>query len=170
MKRKIKILNKILRFFYTKKPSPVLPELFFLIGTYFFPQVNVELLIIYDNNILLTWRDDEFGNSGWHMPGGILRPNELLKNRINKVLETELSLCPLFSESAELIHIEEVILSGSPFIRSHFISFVYKINTSSSPINTKNIHEAKLFKEIPVNLIENHQRYRNLILKYALKS
>ena len=85
----ILISNNLFRLIYRKNP-PKLPELFFLIGTAFFPQLNVELLIRYkDKKTLYLWRDDEFGNKGWHLPGGIIRPNETILKRVKKVLEDE---------------------------------------------------------------------------------
>ena len=89
IKKLIPLFNSLFRSIYRKK-SPKLPELFFLIGTAFFPQLNVELIIRYpDQKTFYLWRDDEFGNKGWHLPGGIIRPNEKIMNRVKKVLENE---------------------------------------------------------------------------------
>ena len=87
----IKVLGYILK---TISPSkhPKLPELLFLAGTYFYPQVNVELLIRDKNSLtLFSWRNDEFGNLGWHIPGGIIRPNEQVKTRISQVILSEIT-------------------------------------------------------------------------------
>ena len=44
------------------------------------PLINVDLLIENeDGDVLLSWRDDEYCGTGWHIPGGIIhhgRPYE----------------------------------------------------------------------------------------------
>ena len=167
IKKLVQIFNSIFRFIY-RKNTPKLPELFFLIGTAFFPQINVELLIRYeDKKTLYIWRDDEFGNKGWHLPGGIIRPNETIINRVKKVLENETK-----------IRLSDVIIHGpisfsevihkKPGIRSHFNSLVYLIeikkenNYSSYSRIDK---EVLITNKIPNKLIKNHKRYIHLLSK-----
>ena len=57
------------------------------------PDTNIKLFIRDTNeNNLNTWRDDLFGNKGWHLPGGIIRPNEKIKDRVKTVLKQEVNI------------------------------------------------------------------------------
>src|SRR6476661_4775370 len=53
------------------------------------PLVNVDLLIRRDGMTLLAWREDEY-ETGWHIPGGIVRFRESLQSRIDAVAANEL--------------------------------------------------------------------------------
>ena len=161
----ILISNNLFRLIYRKK-NPKLPELFFLIGTAFFPQLNVELLIRYkDKKTLYLWRDDEFGNKGWHLPGGIIRPNETILKRVKKVLEDE-----------TIIRLSEVNIHGpisfsevihkKPGIRSHFNSLVYliEIKKGNNYLSYSEAYKGVLItNKIPKKLIKNHKRYIHLL-------
>lgn len=162
------IYNYLLRLLYSNSKYPKLPESLFLIGTFFFPQVNVELIIIINSSVLLTWRDDLFGNKGWHLPGGIVRPNELIESRINEVLKTEVKISSEILASHTLLAYSEVFRIIRPSIRSHFISLVYAIQLDSICQSSilhavKESQDIALFQAIPEDLIENHKRYSNLI-------
>ena len=55
---------------YIEDPTKGLPEEVFIFLTQNTPMVNVDLVIRDDKGrILLSWRDDEFCGSGWHIPG-----------------------------------------------------------------------------------------------------
>ena len=67
-------------------PRVGLPSEIFYFITRLTPMVNVDLLIKDENGrSLLSWRDDKFSGSGWHIPGGIVRYKEKMKNRLNEV-------------------------------------------------------------------------------------
>ena len=88
------------------------------------PLVNVDLLIRRDGRTLLAWREDEY-DTGWHIPGGIVRFREALRSGIDAValleigamVESELMPCSLH----ELRH----------HSRGHFISFLYRCTLTS---------------------------------------
>ena len=151
-----------------KNKTPKLPEFLFLVGTAFFPQMNVELIIRFkNNNTLYIWRDDLFGNKGWHLPGGIIRPNETIDKRIEKVLIEETQINPENINIYGPISFSEVIYS-EPRIRSHFNSLVYLLEMDSRFINLKDFKDNKevlITKDIPVGLINNHKRYIHLLKK-----
>ena len=87
MPDKLFYINSLLNFLTAKCKNPRLPHLLFLVGTYFFPQVNVELVVrINKKYLFFAWRDDDFGNKGWHLPGGIIRPNEKIISRVKRSL------------------------------------------------------------------------------------
>ena len=167
----LKLFIKIFNYFFRKifKNKKIkLPEFLFLVGTAFFPQMNVELIIRFKNKkTLYLWRDDEFGNNGWHLPGGIIRPNENINKRIKEVLLEETNLSPKWIKVYGPISFSEIIYS-IPKIRSHFNSLVYLIEVSSHKINIKelkNNENTLITKNIPNNLIDNHKRYIGLLKK-----
>ena len=84
----IKLLEK-----YAQKPTKGLPEdIFYFVGR-LTPYVNVDLIIRCPiNGVLLTWRNDKFSGKGWHIPGGIIRFKEKIKERIKKVGKNELGI------------------------------------------------------------------------------
>lgn len=151
-----------------KEKSPKLPEIFFLIGTIFFPQMNVELIIRdKKNNTLYIWRDDLFNNYGWHLPGGIIRPNETIINRVKKVIQNETLVFNYVKEIIGPISISEV-LHKQPGFRSHFISLVFLvIIENNGNLDNKRLSDSKssLSSSIPKPLIKNHERYINLLEK-----
>ena len=57
------------------------------------PSVNVELLIRSEDrtSTLLTWRADQYYGPGWHVPGGVIRFKEEMKDRVEKVARRELN-------------------------------------------------------------------------------
>src|SRR5262245_58107346 len=72
-------------------PRLGLPEDLFLFVSRLVPLINVDLLIQDGHGgTLLTWRDDEFFGSGWHVPGGIIRYKEAAADRIRACAREEL--------------------------------------------------------------------------------
>jgi ADP-ribose pyrophosphatase YjhB (NUDIX family) len=60
-----------------------LPEEIFLFVSRLMPLISVDLLIQdVGGRTLLTWHDDKFFGSGWHVPGGIVRYKEMTADRI----------------------------------------------------------------------------------------
>ena len=74
-------------------------------------EIYIDMLVqhIKDENerTLLSWRDDQFTGSGWHVPGGIVRFKETMEARLGKVAETEIGT--LFYTS-KAIHEEKRII------------------------------------------------------------
>jgi len=170
-----KSLNYLVNILSHGQKTPLLPEPLYLLGTSFFPQVNVELIIrdLSDQTIYL-WRDDELGNLGWHLPGGIIRPNESIDQRINKVILNELPF--LASDQLQtnptLLGLSEVFSKTKPSIRSHHISLIYlcvfNIKFTYSHFGNYPPHRFTHFKywsnyKVPDNLISNHKRYIPLL-------
>ena len=151
-----------------KSPKQGLPEEVFLFISRITPLVNVDLCIIdKKKGILLTWRKKgEKYPEGWHFPGGILRYQEKIENRINKVAELELKARISFKKKP--LAINQIILPQKN--RGHFISLLYqcklksKISIKQCNSNTKNpeIGSFKWFKTCPKNLIKPHYVYKKL--------
>ena len=121
------LINRLLRLITSCSIHPTLPEPLFLAATYFFPQVNVELVVRINRSfIYYSWRDDVFGNRGWHLPGGIIRPNESIQSRVQQVLLSEVNLPNILNYTTlQYVGFSEVFSPSSPCIRSHFLSHLY---------------------------------------------
>ena len=99
-----------------------LPEPVFELTTTLTPMVNVDLLFRDTaGRVLMTWREDVCGR-GWHIPGGICRFKETMKERLLKTGEKELNA--IISFDVKPLAINEIILTQK--FRGHFISFLYQ--------------------------------------------
>jgi len=106
-------------------PSKGLPEDLFYYISSATPIINVDLLIKNKKGyILLAWRDDQYAGKGWHVPGGIIRFKETIKERINEVARIEIGTFIDYYDP-EPIAINE-IFNYEREVRSHFISLLYK--------------------------------------------
>ena len=166
-----KYFSKVFNFIYKEK-SPKLPEILFLLGTAYFPQLNVELIIRdSEEKTLFIWRDDEFGNVGWHLPGGIIRPNEKILKRVEIVLDKETNLKSTSVKITGPISFSEVI-HNLPGIRSHFNSFVYLVELKDK-FNNYDLDSLSekflLSQDVPKKIIKNHTRYIPLLKKNSLR-
>lgn len=113
---------------YIIDPMKGLPEEIFQFVTEVTPMVNVDLLVRDEKGrILLSWRDDQFCGTGWHVPGGIIRLKESFEERIQKVALHELGCTVDFS--GEPVEIRPLIYKEKK-IRGHFITLVYECRIS----------------------------------------
>jgi ADP-ribose pyrophosphatase YjhB (NUDIX family) len=151
-----------------RDPRRGLPEDLFLLASRITPMVNVDLLIKNDEGqTLLTWRDDGYWMPGWHIPGGIIRYQESMAERIHAVARTELGAEVAF-EPAPLA-IKEII---NPFrrVRGHFISFLYQCSLKSGPDHKRQsrsgepqINQWMWHGTCPRNIIPVHEMYREFM-------
>jgi len=146
--------------------SAGLPEEVFLFISHLTPMVNVDLLIKDENKrILLSWRDDQYAGTGWHLPGGIVRFKEKLETRILKVAEKELDIVVEFNSVP--IAINQVVCKHNT--RGHFISILYNCFLPSEyiPKNTglsnKDSGYLAWHDSCPENLVKVHEMYRKYI-------
>ena len=148
-------------------PSLGLPEELFLFISRTTPIVNVDLLIKDENGrVLLSWRDDQYAGTGWHIPGGIVRFKENLEKRLLKVAEAEIGAVVKFNPVPIAVN---QLIHEQRNTRGHFISILYKCFLSNKYI-PKNIGLS--YKDpgylmwhdsCPVNLIKMHEIYRKYI-------
>ncbi len=111
-------------------PHHGLPEEIFLLVSRIAPLVNVDLLIQDEaRHTLLTWRDDEFFGTGWHVPGSVIRYKELAADRIRACAREELGAEVAF-ESVPLLMSEHVAAQSS---RGHAISLLYRCSLLTPP-------------------------------------
>lgn len=148
-------------------PKTGLDEELFLFITRITPMVNVDLLIKDEKNrTLLSWRDDPIHGKGWHLPGGIIRYKEKLKNRVQKVAEQEIRTKIRFNPDP--IAINEII-DPKHKTRGHFISILYQcfLSQKYEPKNTglTDTDPGYLLwhDSCPVNMIKAHKIYKRYI-------
>ena len=97
------------------------------------PLINVDLFIVNEyDEVLLSWRDDDLCGTGWHIPGGIIRHGETMKERLEKTARRELGFIPKFEKNP--CKITEIFLNQK--YRDHFISFLFKGYCRRSEIRT----------------------------------
>ena len=159
-------LNKVLEHIQNAKDG--LPIDVFYFVSQLTPLINVDLLIKNkQGQVLLTWRDDKFYGPAWHIPGGIIRFKEKIKDRIAKVAQLELGGKVKFA--AEPIHIRGLI-NNERDIRGHFISMLY-LCALDSDLDLSKAYRAGDPKQgewawhdkAPVNLLKVHEPFRKYI-------
>ena len=100
-----------------------LPESEFLYISSRTPLINVDMLVVNEyGEILLSWRDDEYCGTGWHIPGGIIRHGETMRERLEKTAKAELGIIPQFEDYP--CKISEIFLRQE--YRNHFVSHLFK--------------------------------------------
>jgi len=133
------------------------------------PLLNIDLLIKDETNrTLLAWRDDEFAGEGWHLPGGIVRFKETLKDRVRQVVEIEID-APVEVDLIPIAH-HEVILSHNT--RGHAYSVLYKGSLKAEQLSQswyqRNLRPTQVgylewHASCPNSLIDVHEMYRKYI-------
>jgi colanic acid biosynthesis protein WcaH len=120
----------------------------------------------HNNRVLLSWRDDEYSGTGWHIPGGIIRYKENIKKRIDEVARTELRTSVTCDLSP--IAVNEII-DDKQQNRGHFISLLYTCCVDEEyVIDNKNLTSSapgflKWHQSCPSNLLPWHEIYRENI-------
>jgi ADP-ribose pyrophosphatase YjhB (NUDIX family) len=149
----------------TGDPSQGLPEEVFLYASQITPLVNVDLFIKdEDKGVLLTWREDNFYEAGWHVPGGIIRYKETFSDRIHAVAHQELEASVV--HDIQPLAINQVIHPTNS-IRGHFISLLFACRLTSLPAKSlaANGHPKKgqfqWHKTCPDNILSVHNMYRH---------
>lgn len=161
-------INQAIKFLekQIKNPQDGLPEEAFLFISRMTPLINVDLLIKDEKGrTLLSWRNDEYAGTGWHVPGGIVRVKETLNKRLEKVAETEIGAKVKFEPKP--LAVNEMIFKRETL--GHFVSFLFKGYLPSSFIpQNKGLKETdigylKWYKTCPGNLLKSHGIYKNYI-------
>lgn len=149
----------------SKKGLP--QEVFFFVSR-LTPLVNVDLLIRNENNqVLLTWRRDQFYN-GWHIPGGILRFKETFTKRLEAVAQEEFGA--RIEHGAAALAVNEMFHPHRD-VRGHFISFLYScrllspLDESRKCLNPEAPAHGQWWwhTECPRQLIPQHEVYRKYL-------
>jgi colanic acid biosynthesis protein WcaH len=120
------------------------------------PIVNVDLLVRnYQKQILLSWRNDQHGNKGWHIPGGVIRYKETWAHRIQQVAINELGLSGI-THQPNPTYTNEIFWPTKT--RGHFISLAFWCECND--IQTTNT--LKWFDKWPENMIECQLVYKRI--------
>ncbi len=144
-------------------PNAGLPDDVFYFVSRMTPLINVDLLIKDSRGrVLLSWRDDEYTPTGWHIPGGIIRFKETMGERVQKVAHREIGIDVSFDPIP--IAINEMI-QWKQASRSHFISLLIncRVPDDFEPDNKGRTHTDPGYllwhQAVPVNLIDCHGVY-----------
>ena len=166
MKTAIELLDRAVSLFRKEEPDTGLPQKIFHFVSRSTPIVNVDLLIRDETGrILLSWRDDEFAGSGWHIPGGIVRFKETMEDRLLKVANIEIGTEVEYDSSP--LCCKEVFLPHDT--RGHFVSFLYNcflssdFEPSNSMFGKTDAGFLQWHEVCPDNLVEVQNMYRPYI-------
>lgn len=132
------------------------------------PSANVELLIRSADrkSTLLTWRADQYYGPGWHVPGGVIRFKEEMKDRVEKVARRELSRDLASIEGPIGFH---EMFNDTRDIRGHFLSFVFEVTLCEPPDEARRAGDDPedgmwcWFDHCPDNLIPNQRQLRGYL-------
>lgn len=151
-------------------PGAGLPEEIFLFLTRMTPMINVDLLIRDANNrILLSWRDDIYSGTGWHVPGGIIRFRETREECIRRTSIREIGTEVFFD--SDILECRELIFANLPS-RSHFITMVYDCRIPEGFAIQEGTPERQEAGNLawhdayPDNMITYHDFYRKYFKQY----
>ena len=164
-----KSANSILE--YCAYPDEGLPEKIFLMVSALVPIPNVDLFIFNKKKeILLLWRDDIFFGKGWSIPGGCIRFNETLEQRVHRTALKELGQDVKIIEGP--IAVRDVIRGPNknlkyPNYRGHNITIPYICGLSDENIDSDN-KNIRWFNKIPENILKVHHVYFDLFEQYGL--
>lgn len=155
-----------------------LPEPLFEFATSLMPTPNIDLLITNNKGeVLLTWRSDKYYGAGWHLPGGCIRIQETLDERIQKTALSEIGSTVIYNNNP-IVTREAFVKRYRPGLkdqleRSHNISILYEARLPDEfQINNgdKSEHDVgymKWFSGVPDDLLPEHQElYVDIIRKY----
>lgn len=147
-------------------------DLFLLVSS-LTPIINVDLFITDDKRrLLLSWRDDRYCGTGWHIPGGCLRFKEKLEDRIQLTAKTEIGCEVEFSSVpiavSENIANDYLTVVENHNVRAHFISMLYKCRCLDPEkiVNCDGEHivgHLKWFDELPKDYLELQGYYKDTI-------
>lgn len=144
----------------------------FLFSSTLAPVVNVDLLVTdRRQRILLSWRQDDYTETGWHVPGSCIRFNESLEDSIQRCAQNELGTTVF--HSIEPIKVYEFLWKTyRPNItdqreRAHFITLVYSCflpeDYSFEKYNPPDGHSGHLkwFDTMPEDILPIQICYKN---------
>lgn len=145
-------------------PKNGLPQELFIFISTLCPIANVDLLLVNQNEILLTWRDDEIYGRGWHIPGGCIRMIETMESRLRQTALSELGTDKITFDSepmmiSDAIVSEKMNVEIDQRIRGHNIAILYKCHILDKVAITNTSTEEhtdgyrKWFKKLPDDML-----------------
>ena len=150
-------------------PRRGLPEEVFRFVSRLTPLPNVDLLIQDEQlGTLLTWRQDEFFGTGWHLPGGVIRYKETAEQRARACARGELG-AEIALDPAPLTVTEGI---GDRDTRGHHIALLFRCRLLSEPDPERRAGQAhplpgqwRWHPRCPADLIETQRPYTKYFLE-----
>lgn len=149
-------------------PTNGLTEELFVFATTLMPVPNVDLFITNEyGQLLLTWRNDKYYGSGWHIPGGCIRMRESLESRIQKTALNEIGTEVDYDKEPIVVR-EAFVNESRPWLsneleRAHNISLLFQCRIPDGfVINNRGLQKhdagyAKWFNSLPSDLLKAHK-------------
>lgn len=149
-------------------PANGLTEELFVFATTLMPVPNVDLFITNEyGQLLLTWRNDKYYGSGWHIPGGCIRMRESLESRIQKTALNEIGTEVDYDKEPIVVR-EAFVNESRPWLsneleRAHNISLLFQCRIPDGfVINNRGLQKhdvgyAKWFNSLPSDLLKAHK-------------
>lgn len=153
-----------------------LPEDIFLAASTLMPVANVDLLIRDEwGRVLLSWRNDDWFEKAWHIPGGCIRFKETMLERVQKTAMQELHTHVIVE--SQPVAVRDVIDnkdSKTHKIRAHHLAVLYECRLPDGykiDNGLKSEEDAgylKWFEKMPDNLLRLHDCYRDIFIQKGL--
>ena len=143
----------------------------FLFSSTLIPIINVDLLITDKNErILLSWREDPYHTSGWHVPGRCIRFKETFGESIQKCAQSELcgldiTFYPDPIKVYEGIRHKKLVGIKDQKERAHFVTLVFSCRISETISNSfieDKILQSKTikwFERMPEDMVSGQEFY-----------
>ena len=156
--------------------SEGLDESLFLLVSSLVPIPNVDLLITNDKGqILLSYREDEFYGSSWHIPGGCIRYGETFEHRLIETSKKELGCVVTFDP--EPIAVRNVLRGPNlkqehPNERGHNIAILFNCHLPDGfEIDNGKCKEnengfLKWFDKLPVNFLNIQYDFKDCLERW----
>ena len=150
-------------------------ELFHFSST-LMPCLSVDLLIRDpQGRLLLAWRDDVYNGRGWHIPGGCVRLQETLAQRVQRSALQEVGSEVLFSPAPLAVR-EDIILHPRAEVvnkleRTHHVSFLFdcRLPEGYSAPDFCGGTRLRWFEAMPEEMLDMHLRQYGDILEKVFK-
>ena len=111
----------------------------------------VDLLIFYNDSVLLTKRTQNPHKGFWHLPGTIIRKNEKMRDAVKRAAKSELDL------KIKILNYLGVYENLNNF--RHDLSHAFVISRISGKIKTDfQSDDLKFLKKIPKNTVPHHKK------------
>lgn len=143
------------------------------------PIPNVDLMVLNEKNeILLSWRDDEYYGRGWHLPGGCIRFKETAIERVQKTAKVELGSEVIIENNQNPIAVKDMIMgkdSLEPYKRAHHIAILYKCKfpegfvINNGVLKEEDAGFLKWFEKIPNDILKVHDIYFDIFREKGIK-
>lgn len=154
------------------RPENGLGTELFLFSSSLAPVVNVDLLIFNSKGqVLLSWRDDPYSGTGWHIPGSCIRFWEAIEESIVRCAGEEIGTERIEHTSGPIKVYEFIIKENRAVIRdqrerAHFITLVYRcalpdgFRIDDHNSGGMNVGSLSWFDDLPENLLPLQECYR----------